>query len=132
MFSNTRIRNSKREAVEEALFPRYISVQFCEEQLLIQKVRSTFDVINSVIFGQNLAQIADADMHLMYNDIQNLTSQIIDNGTHSAPRIGDCVEITQRPFSGLNANIVELSGNDRCLVMLEMLYKQVRADLSYN
>lgn len=132
MLSRERIQRNKRVTVSEPLFPGYIFAQFPSDQTLLHKVRSTFGVINFVKFGQNLAQMNDADMQVMYNDIQNLTSRITDNGPHSAPRLGDGVEITRGPFSGLRATIIELSGKDRCLVMLEMLHKQVRADFSYN
>lgn len=131
MLKLERIQRGKRVTVEEPLFPGYIFAQFSGEHEVMHKVRSTFGIQNFVKFGQNLAQITDANMQLMYNDIQSLTSNLDISGKHSAPRIGDSVEITQGPFSGLNATIVELSGNDRCLVMLEMLHKQVRADLSY-
>tara|TARA_R110002020_G_scaffold183864_3_gene380379 strand:+ start:731 stop:1273 length:543 start_codon:yes stop_codon:yes gene_type:complete len=131
MLSCERIKRNKRVIVEELLFPGYIFVQFSTDRALFHKIRSTFGVINFVKFGQHLAQITDAGMQSMYNSVEKLT---IKNRSiqHSAPSVGDTVEITQGPFSGLHATIVELKGNERCLVMLEMLHKQVRADLDYS
>jgi len=131
MLSIDRIQRGKRVPVNEPLFPGYLFVQFSNQIQMIHKVKSTFGVINLVKFGQNLAQMTDEAMQSMYNSVEKLTTK---NRSiqHSAPSVGDTVEITQGPFSGLHATIVELKGNERCLVMLEMLHKQVRADLNYS
>lgn len=131
MLSCERIKRNKRVIVEELIFPGYIFAQFPTDRALTHKVRSTFGIINFVKFGQHLAQITDAGMQSMYNNIEKLT---IRNRSfqHLAPSVGDTVEITQGPFSGLLATIVELKGDERCLVMLEILHKQVHADLNYS
>lgn len=126
-----RIQRCKRVPVNEPLFPGYLFVQYPNQIQIIHKIKNAFGVINLVKFGQNVAQMTDDVMQSLYNSCEKLTRKH-SSIQHSAPSVGDTAEITQRHFSGSLATIVELKGNERCLVMLDMLHKQVRADLNYS
>ncbi|CUA86457.1 transcription/translation regulatory transformer protein RfaH [Pseudidiomarina woesei] len=124
-----KIRRGKRTAVTEPLFPGYIFANLDDYAGKFHKVRSTFGVAKMLTFGETPATIPDAliqEMHQINADTQQKAQQ------SAMPQVGEKVEITYGPFKGFMAEIVQLDGESRCIVLLNWLQKEVKATLEFN
>ena len=124
-----KIRRGKRTAVTEPLFPGYIFANLDDYASKFHKVRSTFGVAKMLTFGETPATIPDAliqEMHQINADTQQKAQQ------SAMPQVGEKVEITYGPFKGFMAEIVQLDGESRCIVLLNWLQKEVKATLEFN
>ncbi|MDN7126955.1 transcription/translation regulatory transformer protein RfaH [Pseudidiomarina sp. 1APR75-33.1] len=122
-----RIRRGKRVAVREPLFPGYIFVKFSDYAQNFHKIRSTFGVSKLLQFGDSPAQISSQ----LVSDLLSLdedSREVKELQRHAVPQVGDKVQILDGPFSGLIAEIVKLDGPSRCIVLVDFLHKQVRAE----
>ncbi|RUO74536.1 transcription/translation regulatory transformer protein RfaH [Pseudidiomarina sediminum] len=129
MLSIERVRRGKRTAVSEPLFPSYIFVKVDAASPNFHRIRSTLGVSKLVKFGETPAQVSDdvVSQMLCFSE-KNETAQQLD--PNAAPQVGDQVEIVEGPFSGLLAKVVALDGASRCVVLLDFLQKQVRAEFA--
>lgn len=124
-----KIRRGKRTDVTEPLFPGYIFANLDDYAGKFHKVRSTFGVAKMLTFGETPATIPDAliaEMHHINADTQQKAQQ------SAMPQVGEKVEITYGPFKGFMAEIVQLDGESRCIVLLNWLQKEVKATLEFN
>lgn len=132
-FNVVKTLRGKRTEVQEVLFPGYVFASFEDAQHALHKVKNTFGVLGFVKFGERLAQLSnneiDALRQLVEVQVQadKLTSK---SPEHETPKVGEQVIITEGAFSGLPATLIELNGPERCAVLLELLHKQVRAELA--
>jgi transcriptional antiterminator RfaH len=115
----TRRRRDRKWAHQvEPLFPRYLFLRPRDEQQSIAPVRSTPGVSDFVRFGREPAMVAH---HL----IESLRAQQDpDTGTHierSRLEPGARVKILDGPFEGLEGIFGMAIGEERALVLLEML-----------
>ena len=129
MLSIERVRRGKRTAVSEPLFPSYIFVKTDATSPNFHRIRSTLGVSKLVKFGDTPAKLSDDVVAQMLSFAeQSTTAQQLDR--RAAPQIGDRVEITEGPFAGLLAKVIGLEGSSRCIVLLEFLQQQVRAEFA--
>ena len=124
-----KIRRGKRTAVTEPLFPGYIFADLDDYAGKFHKVRSTFGVAKLLTFGETPATVPDAliqEMHQVNAETQQKAQQ------SAMPQVGEKVEITYGPFKGFMAEILQLDGESRCIVLLNWLQKEVKATLEFN
>lgn len=113
----------KRQVVEEALFPSYLFIQIDMENANFNAIRSTRGVNGFVRFGGIPSKIPKKVVEqfqlVAHNDTEPLA--LFAEGTK--------VEITDGPFAGLEAVYNIAKGDERCLVLLEMMGKQQQIEI---
>lgn len=127
MITLERIRRGKRVPVREPLFPGYIFVKFSNYSQNFHKIRSTFGVTKLLQFGESPARIS-GDLVNELLALDGESAEVKELQRHAVPQVGDKVQILEGPFAGLIAEIVKLDGPSRCVVLLDFLHKQVRAE----
>lgn len=121
-----KLRGSILKVVEEPLFTRYMFIRL-DDNINSQSwspIRSTIGVSRLVSFGHKPARIEDAL-------IDELRAR--GNGQEVQKRRfeqGDPVVITKGPFSGVEAIFEIKDAQERVIVLLNILSKQVRMSLS--
>lgn len=126
----TKLRRGKRTPVTEALFPGYLFVQLDDYEGKFHKIRSTYGVTKMVRFGEQPATIPDALIEEL-KQINDTTDSVQKTVNDAVLQPGDQVEISDGPFAGFIAKIVQLDGDSRCIVLLDWLQKEVRATFDY-
>lgn len=127
MLNLERIKRGKRTVSTEPLFPGYIFVQINDYAENFHKLRSTFGVTKLVKFGDTPARLSDEIVTQMLS-LSGDSPEVKELQRHAAPQPGDKVEILEGPFKGLFAEVLKLDGASRCVVLLDFLHKQVRAE----
>lgn len=113
----------KRQVVEEALFPGYLFIQVDMETANFNAIRSTRGVIGFVRFGGIPSSIPQAVVE-HFQQLEQLNSApvaTLDSGTK--------IEITDGPFAGLEAIYSMPKGDERCLILLDMMGKQQQLEI---
>lgn len=127
MLTLERIKRGKRTPTTEPLFPGYIFVKLPDYSQNFHKIRSTFGVTKLVIFGDTPARLSDELVTQMLS-LTGDSPEVKELQRHATPQPGDKVEILDGPFKGLFAEVLKLDGASRCIVLLDFLHKQVRAE----
>lgn len=125
-----RIQRGQRVTKREPMFPGYIFIKLPDFESMFHKVKYTFGVKGFVQFGNNFPGIPDS----LVDNLKQLTSGQDSSKrikAQNTPDVGDNVEITTGPFTGLMAKIIKLDGESRCIVLLDFLHKQVEATFTY-
>lgn len=116
----------KKKTVTEALFPNYIFIQIDSQHANFNSLRSTRGVNGFVRFGGVPAVVPDSLM----NEILSLEAEQNEQGiVEETFKVGSRVEVTEGPFAGLQAIYQLPKGEERCLVLLDMLGKQQRIEI---
>jgi len=122
-----RRRRGKQEAVVEPLFPRYLFIHLDTQTDNWAPIRSTFGVASLVRFGSEPAQVPD-------ELVAQLKSQEGQEGLHewAEPKlkVGDRVRVAEGPLKGVEGILLAKSGQERVMLLLEMLGKEVRTHLT--
>lgn len=117
-----KLRAGELKVIEEPLFPRYLFIKL--ETGLDAKswapIRSTLGVSRLVTFGQTPAKIDDDLLESIRARSESADVQL----RHFAP--GEQVVVTQGPFTGVEALYQMADGQERVVVLLTILSKQVR------
>lgn len=120
-------RQGKISIVNEPLFPRYLFIQLGEDKSDKSwvPIRSTRGVSRLVSFGTNPARVDERLIALLCEQ---------EACTHAQPeplfQPGEHVRLTNTPFAGLDAVYQMTDGNSRVMVLIELLSKQVRLQVS--
>ena len=103
----------------EPLFPRYLFIQVDAEQQSLAPVRSTMGVAGLVRFGQLLRPVPDSVIAYLKQVENPATGQLqADAWPHQK---GDAVQVLDGPFAGLPAIFEALTGEDRALLLIDLL-----------
>lgn len=124
-----KIRQGSTVLVEEPLFPRYLfirlSLDFKSQSWA--PIRSTTGVSNLVRFGMEPAKVDDGL-------IDTLRQQEV--SFKATPQklfaVGDRVVVTQGPFAGIEGVFQMASGEQRVMVLIELMSKPVTLPLAPN
>lgn len=127
-----KIRRGKRTKVTEPMFPGYLFVQLDDFNSDFHKIRSTFGVSKVLMFGQQPATLPQALIEDMQNLEQNPAQESPATQAKDTPYVGDTAEIVSGPFRGLIGKIIQLDGDERCIVLLDWLQQQVKATFNYD
>lgn len=120
-----RIRG-KRQVVSEPLFPNYLFIEIDEDNANFNAIRSTRGVNNFVRFGGVPSKVPEGVVQhfLALEEAQNS-----DTPVETLFKAGAAVEITEGPFAGLAAVYQLNKGEERCLVLLDMMGKQQQLEI---
>ncbi|MCC5855543.1 MAG: transcription/translation regulatory transformer protein RfaH [Idiomarina sp.] len=118
-------RRGQRTTVIEPLFPNYLFIQLNPEQANFNALRSTRGVNGFVRFGGVPTKVPSR----VIEEIQALEEHNAQQAVESSFKQGMAVEVTEGPFAGLQAVYQLPKGEDRCLVLLDMLGKQQRIEI---
>lgn len=127
MLSVEKIRQSQFAIVEEPLFPRYLFIRLGKGDTAKSwsPIRSTKGVNRLVGFGTEPAKVNDE----LVQTLKNHTAQI-----RSTPQClfqsGDKVSITDGPFIGIEAIYQMADGEQRAMILIELMSKPVRMTVS--
>ncbi|WOJ94272.1 transcription termination/antitermination NusG family protein [Congregibacter variabilis] len=122
-----RIRERKRRQnrwqwVTAPLFSRYLFVNVPLGEQSVAPIRSTVGVSTLIRFGQSLASMPDAVIeYLRSQQSPELEAREVEDWPHKP---GDQVEILAGPFEGLKGIYQLPRGEDRALLMVELLGRQ--------
>jgi transcriptional antiterminator RfaH len=105
----------------EALFPGYIFVCLSERDPKFSKLRSTRGVRDFVRFSGKPAVVPEALMARLQQEFGNQKSQRV---ICRLPQAGQPVMIIDGPFAGLEAIFNTLDGDERAILLLDILGKQ--------
>lgn len=120
-----RKRRQKLVWVAEPLFPYYLFIRLDRLESNWRPIRSTRGVLKLVTFGNEPVAVDDALVETLRQH---------PSGDRRAPsnvyfRAGDPVEITEGPFRDLQAVFASQKGEERAIVLLNMLHKQQRLEM---
>ncbi|RVU83403.1 transcription/translation regulatory transformer protein RfaH [Leucothrix sargassi] len=116
-------RRGKDILIEESLFPRYLFIHLDKEQDNWAPIRSTLGVNNIVRFGEQPAQAPDTL-------IEHLKQRMLlgENGVNNAPKqtykLGEKLTIKEGPLQGMDVVFNGYAGDERVIVLLDMLSQQ--------
>ena len=115
------IKGGKQAPVLEPLFPRYLFIRLDKILSNWSRIRSTRGVSQLVRFAELPAVVPDQVLSTLRTQCSE--DDIIDI-TGDDPFVfypGDEIEITEGSFKGIRAMIKEQSGDDRVLLLLDLL-----------
>ena len=115
-------RRNQWTHITEALFPRYLFIHADPDQQSLAPVRSTLGVAQLVRFGHLLRPVPDAIIAFLKQAENAQTGTRQDDDWPHQP--GDRVEILNGPFAGLNGIFQTATGEERALVLLDLLGRQ--------
>lgn len=111
----------KRSVRIEPLFPGYLFVALPKDSVFWSKIRSTRGIRDVIRFAGKPAMV-------MPDIINHLKSTLGEDDKplklSMLPKQGDSVEIKEGPFKGLSAIFQSLDGEERAIILLEILGKQ--------
>lgn len=124
LISVEKLRRGKVQRVSEPLFPRYLFIRLdsSEEGRSWAPIRSTIGVSTLVQFGGQPAKVNDVL-------IEQLQAHKEARPTSTLFSPGEMVHITNGPFAGLDAIYQCSDAEQRSLVLLELLHKQVKMQI---
>ena len=119
-----RHRRGKWDDTIEVLFPRYIFIRVDPTMNSIAPVRSTRGVVGVVKFGGQPAIVEDEVMEVL------LRHEDSESGLHRDNRpqfcVGETVKLVEGPLSGMEGVFAQEDGEQRVMVLLELLGKANR------
>ena len=115
-------RQGSLERVEEPLFKRYLFVNFDQNTSPWHVIRNTKGVSELIRFGSVMATVPDEVIEALKNH-DRPTSQIFTQG--------DILKVTEGPFKDLEVVYQLRDGNQRAIVLIEMLNKiqKIKVDI---
>ena len=113
----------KRQVVEEALFPGYLFIRIEMESANFNAIRSTRGVNGFVRFGGIPSSIPESvvEQFRQFENTETAPVASIETGTK--------VEVIEGPFAGLEAVYSMPKGEERCLILLDMMGKQQQLEI---
>lgn len=121
-----KLLRGKRTSCIEPLFPNYLFVKLDQSTANFNALRSTRGVNGFVRFAGVPAKVPSA---VMQQILAIEEKQLHEPSVKQSFPAGTKVEITEGPFAGLQA-VYEISkGEERCMVLLDMLGKQQRIEI---
>ncbi|APE29685.1 transcriptional activator RfaH [Halomonas aestuarii] len=119
-------RRGKLEWVSEPLFPYYLFIRLDRLASNWRPIRSTRGVLKIVTFGLSMpVPVSDALVETLLEHgrgEEDATSNVYF-------RAGEAVEITEGPFKDLQAVFASHKGEERAIVLLNLLHKQQRLEM---
>ncbi|GHC19540.1 transcription antitermination protein RfaH [Kushneria pakistanensis] len=109
----------------EPLFPWYLFIQMNPLQDNWAPVRSTRGVIRLLAFGQSPTAVPDALIDALR---QQVREQPVESGEYRFSA-GERIEVTEGPFKALEGLFVDGKGEERVIVLLNILQKEHRVTL---
>lgn len=123
-YRNHRRKGGKWTEAEEALFPGYLFIHVDIAGRNCAPIRSTRGVLGFVRFGLDPVPVPAAVIETLRLTAQDYTAQL-----PSVFTPGDAVSIVAGSFSGLKAIFQAQNGEDRVVLLLDLLGRTTRVTL---
>lgn len=119
-------RRGKLAWIAEPLFPYYLFIRLDRIASNWRPIRSTRGVLKLLTFGEEPVAVADS----LIETLRRNASTSPENETANVYfRAGESVEIIEGPFQDLKAVFESQKGEERAIVLLNMLHKQQRLEM---
>lgn len=112
-----RIRYGKRSAVQQPLFPGYLFINLCTVSDNWHSIRSTRGVLRLVTFADQPLPVPDAL-------VEELRARLMMKASVPLFHEGESVTLTQGPFKDLDAIFCKADGEERAVILLNLLHRQ--------
>lgn len=122
-----RKRRQKVAEVFESLFPRYLFIHLDRTHDNWVPIRSTRGVTGFVRFGINPAVVPDALIETLRLNEDDLSQKVINLDRFKK---GEKVIIESGPYEGLNAIFEAYNGEQRAIILLNMLNTTAKLSIS--
>ncbi|MEZ5476263.1 MAG: transcription/translation regulatory transformer protein RfaH [Thiolinea sp.] len=122
-----RKRRGKMIKAVESLFPRYMFIRLDTLEDNWAPIRSTLGVNQIIRFGQEPALVPDNLIQTLRSTEEQLGEKAIDLDRFHH---GDRVIPTGGPFKGLNGIFLSYDGEERAMVLLEIMHSQTKLVIS--
>ncbi|MGO2131460.1 MAG: transcription/translation regulatory transformer protein RfaH [Halomonas sp.] len=119
-------RRTKLVWVDEPLFPYYVFIRLSTLASNWRPIRSTRGVLKLLTFGDGLPLPVSDELIVT---LRNIASQGDEQAIHVYFRAGEKVEIMNGPFKNLQAVFERHKGEERAIVLLNMLHKTQRLEV---
>jgi transcriptional antiterminator RfaH len=126
-----RVRRRQRgrdRSLMEPMFPRYLFIQLADYREDFGPIRSTRGVVGLVRMGEDVPCVPDQLIDLLQARCE--ASGAVDLTEFERLADGDQVEITAGPFLGLRGLFKARTGEQRALILLELLGKPQKIQIS--
>ena len=120
-----KVSRGNRVVKQEVLFPGYLFVNFSHETISATTVRSTRGVSHFVTCAGAPVLVPDSLIEQLQKRTDPGNAEIISN----LPQAGDELEVIEGPFRGLNAVFSQVDGDQRAVVLINLLNQQVEASI---
>lgn len=118
-----RKRRGKMVKVTESLFPRYMFIELDMLEDNWAPIRSTYGVSQIIRFGNEPTPVPGELITTLKQNEESLGEKAIDLDRFHA---GDQVILTDGPFKGLNGAFLSYDGEQRAMVLLEIMNSQTK------
>lgn len=118
-------RRGKLEWVSEPLFPYYLFIRLDRLVSNWRPIRSTRGVLKLVGFGDMPVAVDDG----LVATLREHGSERSDPDSNLYFRAGESVTITEGPFKELQAVFASHKGEERAIVLLDLLHRQQRLEM---
>lgn len=122
-----RKRRGKMIKVTESLFPRYMFIRLDTLADNWAPIRSTFGVNKIIRFGAEPAIVPDELVRSLRTQEAQLGEKAIDLDRFHCD---DNVVITDGAFKGINARFLSYDGEERAMVLLEIMHTKTKLPIS--
>ncbi|MDR9467622.1 transcription/translation regulatory transformer protein RfaH [Marinospirillum sp.] len=116
-----KVRQGKLKLIDEPLFPYYLFIHLSEVADNWRPIRSTRGVLKLVSFGHQPVRVADELVEMLRERVAPQPEDYL--------KAGDRVLIEEGPFKGLNAIFQTKKGEERVILLLDLLQKQQRLEV---
>lgn len=123
-----KVTRGKRVVKEEALFPGYLFVNFNQTTVSSTTVRSTRGVSHFVTCAGSPAMVPVT----LIEQLKKRTDPKIQELVSNIPKPGDELQVIDGPFKGLNAVFTQTDGDQRAVVLINLLNQQVKTSLPFS
>ena len=120
-----KVSRGNRIVKQEVLFPSYLFVNFNQTSVSATTVRSTRGVSHFVTCAGSPVMVPDTLIEQLQKRTDPTNAELVSN----LPRVGDSLEVIEGPFRGLNAVFSQIDGDQRAVVLINLLNQQVEASI---
>lgn len=120
-------RRGKLFKVTESLFPRYLFIELDVERDNWSPIRSTYGVSDFVKFGGMPMSVPESLVENLRHREAQYQDRFIDLDRFQH---GDVVVIKSGPFEGLNAVFERYNGEERAILLMNILHEQAKVTVS--
>lgn len=122
-----RKRRGKMLKVTESLFPRYMFINLDTLDDNWAPIRSTYGVSQIIRFGNEPARVPEPLIDALKENETAFGEKAIDLDRFHK---GEQVILTDGPFKGLTGVFLSYDGEERAMVLLEIMHSQTRLGIS--
>jgi transcriptional antiterminator RfaH len=123
-----KVSRGNRVVKQEALFPGYLFVNFNQTTVSATTVRSTRGVSHFVTCAGSPVMVPDTLIEQLQKRTDPSNAELVSN----LPQAGDRLDIIEGPFRGLNAVFSQTDGDQRAVVLINLLNQQVKASIPFS